>query len=106
MKCERNLRVGVPEAAEADAYHRGEDRWMRGGSWAPGHCAAAELLPAALNGRSAIAISIGFGLGTVAMLLIAHFSEGSEGGDEEPLSPALPGRREMSLPRATRWAWW
>ena len=54
--------------------------------------AAAELLPAALKGRSATAIVIGFGLGTVAMLLIAHFSEGAEGAEEAPLSPALPGR--------------
>jgi ZIP family zinc transporter len=54
--------------------------------------AAAELLPAALKGRSAIAIAIGFGLGTIAMLLISHFSEGAESGDEAPPSPALPGR--------------
>ena len=53
--------------------------------------AAAELLPATLRGRSAIAIVIGFGLGTLAMLLIAHFSEGAETKDEEAL-PALPGR--------------
>ncbi len=54
--------------------------------------AAAELLPAALKDRSAIAIAIGFGLGTVAMLLIAHFSEGAEDEEQAPLSPALPGR--------------
>lgn len=53
--------------------------------------AAAELLPAALRARSAIAIAIGFGLGTLAMLLIAHFSEGAEAEEEEAL-PALPGR--------------
>jgi ZIP family zinc transporter len=54
--------------------------------------AAAELLPAALKGRSAIAIAIGFGLGTVAMLLISHFSEGAGAEEEAPPSPALPGR--------------
>ena len=53
--------------------------------------AAAELLPAALRARSAIAIVIGFGLGTLAMLLIAHFSEGAEAEEEEAF-PALPGR--------------
>ena len=55
--------------------------------------AAAELLPAAFKAHSAIAIAVGFGLGTLAMLLIAHFSEGAEGEEEAaPASPALPGR--------------
>lgn len=55
--------------------------------------AAAELLPAALRGRSAFAIAVGFGLGTLAMLLIAHFSEGADGEvGEAPLGLALPGR--------------
>ncbi len=54
--------------------------------------AAAELLPAAIKGRSAVAIVIGFSLGTLAMLLIAHFSEGAEGDEDSPPRPALPGR--------------
>lgn len=61
--------------------------------------AAAELLPAALRGRSPIPIAIGFGLGTAAMLVIAHFSEGAEGGGEAALEPALPGRAGDSLAR-------
>ncbi|MHB8611316.1 MAG: hypothetical protein ACYDAL_02660 [Candidatus Dormibacteraceae bacterium] len=51
--------------------------------------AAAELLPAAIKRRSAIAIAIGFGLGTLAMLLIAHFSEGAEGEEDALPRPGL-----------------
>ena len=59
---------------------------------------AAELLPAALKGHSALAIAIGFGLGTAAMLAIAHLSEGGEdAGKEEGLAPALPGRAGDAL---------
>ena len=54
--------------------------------------AAAELLPAAIKGRSAIAIGVGFGLGTLAMLLIAHFTEAADGDDDAPPRQALPGR--------------
>ena len=61
--------------------------------------AAAELLPAALRGRSALAIAIGFGLGTLAMLLIAHFSEGAEREEESPVGLALPGRAGDTLAR-------
>ena len=56
--------------------------------------AAAELLPASLKGKFVIAIVIGFGLRTIAMLLIAHLSERAE-GDEEGAAPAhgtLAGR--------------
>lgn len=53
--------------------------------------AAAELLPTAIRGHSAIAIAVGFSLGTLAMLAIAHFSEGAE-EDEGEVVPALPGR--------------
>ena len=61
--------------------------------------AAAELLPAALKGRSAIAIAIGFGLGTIAMLLIAHFSERAieQGGKPERDHAGQPrGQRNAS----------
>ena len=63
--------------------------------------AAAELLPAAIRGRSATAIVIGFGLGTLAMLLIAHFSEGAEGEEDAPPRPALPGRAGDALARGS-----
>ena len=54
--------------------------------------AAAELLPASLKGKFVIAIAIGFGLGTIAMLLIAHLSERAEGDEEGAApAPALPG---------------
>lgn len=53
--------------------------------------AAAELLPTAIRGHSAIAVAVGFALGTLAMLAIAHFSEGAE-EDEGEVVPALPGR--------------
>lgn len=54
--------------------------------------AAAELLPTAIRGHSAIAIAVGFALGTLAMLAIAHFAEGAEEEDEGEVVPALPGR--------------
>ena len=63
--------------------------------------AAAELLPAAIRGRSAIAIAIGFGAGTLAMLLIAHLSEGGEGDEEALPQPLLPGRAGDVLARGS-----
>lgn len=64
--------------------------------------AAIELLPAAVKGKSAVAIVVGFGLGTIVMLLIAHFSErAEEDEDAPPISPALPGRAGDTLAKGS-----
>jgi len=66
--------------------------------------AAAELLPAALHVRSALAVAVGFGLGTVVMLVIAHLSEGAEEAEEHDDGvgvPALPGRAGDALAKGS-----
>ena len=60
--------------------------------------AAAELLPEALRGHHVVAMAIGFGAGTAAMLVIAHFAEGAGGEESEgPPAPALPARAGEAL---------
>lgn len=64
---------------------------------------AAELLPEAVKEKSPLAIAIGFSLGTVSMLLIGHFTEGSDGEatDQQPMAPALPGQLGEALARGS-----
>jgi len=69
--------------------------------------AAAELLPAAVKGRSAIAIVVGFGLGTLAMLLIATSArELKVTRKTRRLGRPSRGGPAMPSPGAARWAWW